>query len=66
MLVFTDPEVAKNFELTSAIETDFQIVVPTAGWRGMFSAITMSIAEALVQQKYNHIKRVTIPKKPDK
>lgn len=65
MLVFSDPEVAKNFELTSNIETDFQIVVPSIRWRGMFSEIPLPVAEALVQQKYNHIRRV-IGKKTEK
>lgn len=54
---FKDPEVKKNYEMTSAIEQDFQIRVPQKKWFGNFSEITSEIAEQLVKEKYNHVKK---------
>jgi hypothetical protein len=54
---FQDPEVKKNYDMTSTIEKDFQIRVPQKDWSGNFSAITTEIAEQLITEKYNHIKK---------
>lgn len=56
-LEFTDPEVKKNFEMTSEISKDFQIRVPILQWYGNFSEITVPVAEQLIKEKYNHIRK---------
>jgi hypothetical protein len=58
---FKNPEVAKNYEPVDT-EVDFKIRVPQANWPkntevGYFSDITPEVAEQLIKEEYNRIKK---------
>lgn len=58
---FNNEEVAKNY-IPVGVEKDFKIRVPQADWpkngnMGFFSDITPAVAEQLLKEDYNRIKK---------
>ena len=58
---FQDLEVKAAFEIPTEVTADFQVRLPSLQWSGMFSEITLPVAQQLVKEKYNHIR--IIPQK---
>ncbi len=54
-LQFSNPDVAKKFEVPAEFDKDFEIRVPALQWSGKFSEITPEVAEQLIKEKYNRI-----------
>jgi hypothetical protein len=58
---FNNPEVASNYEALET-EVDFKLRVPQLQWPqrgdvGLFSDITPEVAEQLIKEGYNRIKK---------